>query len=149
MKHAEPKELKNFWFLQNWSIYPNDTLVCVGMTTKEVAALIRKNDKKLGWRKGVAELLEKEDLSGDKGGFLSHKDASYSILILNDWTGSWENYETLIHETNHAVLIMLWQKRGMEGELEALAYAQAYLFRQIRRRIDERQFPKFYKNKKK
>src|SRR3990167_4195246 len=140
-KRKDHTFLKNFCFLQNWHVYPNDTLVCIGMTKPEIVAFIRDKEKgKEKWKTGVAEDFENTKTPiGDKGYFWYPDEAAQSILIINEWDGSWDNFETLIHELHHAVHIMLGEKRGMAGEVEALAYAQEYLFRSIRKKILKKQ----------
>jgi hypothetical protein len=135
------KICKPIWFVQSWEIFPNDTMVCVNMKRQEIIDLLHKNEKKSGWVKGVAAKFEKmvpDDFQHNRGMFWHPMEGAQSILMLFDWDGSWENHETLMHELHHATLIMLGQKRGMIEELEAMAYAQVFLFREIRQKIAKR-----------
>lgn len=136
-----PKAFRPIWFVQSWEIFPNDTLVCVNMTRKSILSLLRKNEEKEGWKNGVAEAFEKsmpQDFGNNRGMFWHPIEGAQSILMLFDWDGSWENHDTLMHELHHATVIMLGQKRSMIEELEAMAYTQVYLFRQIRIKIAKR-----------
>lgn len=140
------KKIFNLGFVQEWGTYPNQTLVCVGLTVDELIAAAKKyksNKNFMDWILKQKEMLA-DKMIGSKG-FFAYSPHCQSILWIKEWEDNWENMETLIHETFHAVYDMLGVNKGMTTESEALAYQQEYLFKQIRRFINKH----YYKDRKK
>lgn len=128
---------KKIHFIQGWGTYPNETLVIIGHNADEITKVMRLEgclpDAIKVWEKDIDE--HREFLSQDnfKGCVIVDK-KNRSILWLRDWTASWDNYDTLVHEISHLVFALLGERK-MLTETEAIAYQTEYLFREIRRHL--------------
>lgn len=69
-------------------------------------------------------------------GYFWHKDGR-SVLWVKTWGNHWNEIETLVHELHHAVFTILQENKAMSTEMEALAYQQEYLLRQITRKLNK------------
>ena len=140
------KKIVKCHFIQEWGTYTNQTLICVNLTTDEIIKAAKK-EKAAKWFIDILE-KDKEDIKklmddGARGFFMSNQGAS--VLWLKKFEDEWEWYEVLMHELHHAVHHILRDNKGMGDELEAQAYQQEFLFREIRHVLRD----VFYKNKKK
>lgn len=113
--------------------YPDDTLLAVGMSRKEVAAVVRS----VGGAKAARLADEYEKCVGhhetdvEEGGSATAHVYCFegmTIMSFRKWDGSWDDWGTLVHETAHLVQMLLVEGRGMHQEVEAQAYHQQYLF---------------------
>lgn len=126
-------------FIQPWGTYCNDTIVCVGGQYKDMVRFL----KQLKYCKPevIQELVASEkDITaaidkGNYGWFKFMQKSNYSIIWLKKIDDDWSCWEVLMHELHHAVACILGDERAMANEPEALAYQQEYLFRAIRRRL--------------
>lgn len=132
--------VKKYWYIQEWGSYNNQTPVFVGYTTKEITSIIKRQK----WNKEVVKKwCDDEDLEkfmeGKNGAVWSYE--GWTLLYLPKWDGSWDDYETLMHECFHMVIGQLGvQKAFINGERieeEAMAYQQEFLFRNIRRKLQQ------------
>jgi len=128
-------------FLQDWGTFKNQTLVAVGVGTKEMAAYM----KRIGAKQSSIDVFNNdkqrlEELMKSSNGFFSTPDdaSTGSILWLKSWDESWKDYEVLIHELFHAVYCILGKGRSMMEEQEAMAYQQEFLFGEIRRKLNKK-----------
>lgn len=55
-------------------------------------------------------------------------------LLLRPFEDTWAYWRTVIHETHHVVHFVS-ARRNLVGEMEAQAYLQAWLFDQVRRKL--------------
>lgn len=138
------KQPRAYAFVQDWGLYPDQTMVVVGTKDPEDFFTLFKKFK-------VRALLAKDYLTwmkahglgseGDNGSFscVDSENGRMTVLYLKEWpkNASWKNYETLLHELHHAVNFVLVKHRGMGDEWEAQAYAQECLFHAIRRKLDK------------
>lgn len=130
-----------FKFIQDWGSYQNDTLVYVGYGKEE----IKKDLQKYQDSATVISNLETVDFDGFRG--LVITDRAKTLLVLSKWDGGWEYLEVLIHEIHHLVYMVMVKNKMMEDEMEAQAYQQEYMFRQIRQKLNKKL--EILKNKKK
>ena len=128
-----------FAFWQDWGTYDNQSLVCVGLDRDDVLSHAKRLNAKrwfIEWLRDDPEVQEFFNNS-QLGGFFGHHRGA-SILWLKEFRDEWPFYETLMHELHHAVFYLLEGNNGMHAEMEAQAYQQGFLFRQIRRRFQKR-----------
>jgi hypothetical protein len=150
-KRNSKKKLKLFtgYFLLDWGTYKDTTLVAIGLPFDLLEKIYRKlaepqNKEILKENRADIEPLIIEQ---NKGFFWCKegdaKQGRVSILWLREWKDKWPDYETLLHEIFHLVIVILGDHRGMlaarESEIfyedEAMAYQMEYLFRQCRRKL--------------
>lgn len=130
-------ESKKFCYVQGWGTYKNDTLVCIGMSKPEIIlALKRLGDAHLVIPM-ANEFKEKfKDRSRNNGWVFLHD--GKTIMGLKPFEDTWTYWETLLHEVAHLVHNVLGKDRCMMDEDEARAYQQEFLFREIRRKLQNR-----------
>lgn len=126
--------IKKKIFVQEWGTFPSETLVCVGVSVPYIKTWLKKNNCHVTF-------LDDSDAQKriDQGviGFSFVYTNGQSIMWLRDYSKkNLEDIETLMHEVHHLVYFMAIQK-GFENEYEAKAYQFTYLFRNIRRRLNE------------
>lgn len=112
--------------------------VFVGYTNDEITKIIKRQKN---WKKELRELWENHGgFKTELGGIVF--DGGYTILFLKGFEDVWEDYETLMHECFHIVMKMAQARLLINHttntiEEEALAYQQEYLFRSIRRKLQD------------
>ena len=132
-KRIKYKKTK-FNFIQHWGTYNIETLVSVGTNYNEVLDCI----KRLKFKKENIQAI-KEDK--EVPSFIERKPACFlgmpsgNILHFKGFKDEWYFYEWLIHELFHAVYIELGKNSSMIKEEEAMAYQIEFLFREIRRKL--------------
>ena len=129
------KQFKHF-FVQSLDPYKDDIVVVVGMNGDEFREAMKQNklfpkaQKELSeiWNNSSDELTDKNEgiVLANKGGTKAR------ILWLKEWGNTWGCIDNLVHETNHVIHFSLISGRDMQEEMEALAYAQEYIFSHIR-----------------
>lgn len=141
MKNKKPVKT---WWVQKWGTYQNEMPVFVGYTPKEILAVLKKQktwkqEPILAWEK---ELKQTEEFA--EGREFCWFNDGYCILFLKPFEDKWERLEAIMHECFHLVINILGDKRGMINttvprvEEEAMAYQQEYLFREIRRKLQDK-----------
>jgi len=131
MKIKLKKQLKIY--IQDWGTYPNQTLVCSGVNYDSIISYCRKNKIKIDV--SSKEKLLKQSFEINYGLAIVFRDNS-SLLWVKDYKNNWFWVENLMHEIHHLVF-MLSDNRNMSNEMEAQAYQFCYLFKQIRKRLEE------------
>jgi len=133
MKKILKKKTK-FNYIQSCGTYNTEILVSVGTNYKELLAcakrlkLAKKNIKALeDDKEEILPLMERVAC------FMNLPTGS--ILWIKEYEDEWTFYEYLIHEIFHAVYLMLGQDQRMMKEDEAMAYQLEFLFREIRRKL--------------
>jgi hypothetical protein len=121
-------------FFQKWGTFANETLVCVGVTKKEIRRfMVAKNCK--------PELIEKFDRGLNTDGKFAFvwtpPNSGATLLWLGGWIGDAEDMDTLVHETNH-LIYDISRDKGFQNEPEIQAYQQAYLFSHIWKELKNR-----------
>lgn len=143
MKKKARKPLK-FWYIQDWGTYTNQTPVFVGYTAKEITRALRKAKVKQEavdlWAKGEAD----HQKFMDRQAFMWF-DQGYSLMWIGKFTDTWNDHECILHECFHAVIHCLGKQKGLirsesDIEDEAMAYALEYLFRGIRRKLQDKYY---------
>lgn len=129
------KKKKPLIFIQDCGVWKQDVIVLVGGTKTDLLEF----SKKVKARKEIIKFLTENDFfkgirPTDLGAFCWEDEVRIAVLYLKPYQDSWEYWETLIHELNHAVHVFSIQK-GFEKEMEAQAYLQEYLFHRIRRKL--------------
>lgn len=143
MKKKKPIRRTKYTYVQHWGTFQNETLVSVGTTFDDLKRyLARKKIAPEQLESFEGRRVHVEDIMKDaRGLFFDIGEGCGSVLWLKRWPDNWEYNEVLVHELHHATFIVLGKGRGMADEMEALAYAQEHLFRQIRRRLSRMFFP--------
>lgn len=128
---------KPFGFVQDWGTFPDQTLVVIGVKSKnDIIEIARKVG---GHKKLLEKLKDMGEPPLECAGFFEYLgDGCGSILYMKTYKDDWTFWGTLMHELHHAVFYTLQRHRSMDAEKEALAYAQQDLFQNIRRKL---QFP--------
>ena len=112
-------------FFQDWGTFSNETLVCVGASKQEILTFMKANAVKPELIKLFEHKREPKDTSS---AFVwTPDDSGCTLLWIRDWTGSPDDLDTLVHETNHLVY-EISRDKGFKDEPEIQAYQQAYLF---------------------
>jgi len=127
--HARKKQPAVKWFIQEWGTLPNETLVVVGLTQKQIVARMKRSK----FHKDVVEAFSRSEPLEDASAWVWLRQGR-TMLWFPEWKNDWEHYNTLLHETNHLVYHIIRDK-GMTNEIEAQAYQHEYLFDNIRRRL--------------
>lgn len=123
-------------YSQGWGTYPNQTIVSVGMTAREVIDWMKKQKKcNKKFLESYEASEEFNDISNVKGLAWSDIDHGFSVLMLSDWKNDWNHFDTLLHECCHLVHHILGKSRAMMDEDEAKAYQTEHLFREIRNNL--------------
>ena len=130
------KKSIKFHYVQDWGTYSNQTLVCVAMSKKEIGKVLKRLNPKMSDDFLSAQISD----DGNSTGYVYHLKGK-TVLFLQEPPSEWRHWETLVHETYHLVSLVFSDK-SMNDEEEASAYQQQFLFRAIRRRLQERYFPK-------
>lgn len=140
MKKKQPRA---YAFIQDWGVYPDQTMVIVGTKDPEDFFFFFKKLKvKAGIATDYLKWMKENGLGsdGDNGSFscVDSENGRMTVLYLAEWPKNplWVNYKTLMHELHHAVNFILVKHRGMKDEWEAQAYAQEMMFEHIRRKLD-------------
>lgn len=131
-RRNKKKRIKAFAFVQEWGLFPDETLVVVGADTKE--EIIRLANKARAGKPFMGNIKD-ADLPSEPFFIRFENGTKGSILRLPKYEDTWTFWETLIHELHHAVQFTLAKGRGMDEEPEGLAYSQEILFRKIRRKL--------------
>lgn len=116
---------KNF-VISNGS-YNENILVSVGTIWEDINIFAKQYNRT---KKDIT--LDKQLFDGKCDGFF---DDESMVLWLRSWNNKEYDYDVLRHECHHVAQILLGQKRGMNDELEALAYQQDYLIDTIRKEL--------------
>ncbi len=138
---AAPRRLRKkagpLIFIQPTGTYSNQVLVAVGASREDVLRFVRDRRQGLGQeaRRWIEESEEPFAIFGSKTAVCAY-DNGRLLLLLAAYTDTWPYWETLVHELHHAVHFIAKDKLMLE-EMEAQAYLQEFLFREIRRRIQE------------
>lgn len=142
MSARRPKPIKKFFFIQGWGTYSNETPVFVGHTRKEITEVMKK--QKL--RKEAIDLWEQSiteetAYTESASGFFWHNNG-YSVISLPSFEDDWVHLDTVLHECFHATLIILGNSKAfIQGrdkiEDEGLAYQCEFLFREIRKKLQD------------
>jgi hypothetical protein len=133
----KPVKIKPITFVQDCGTYSDQILVAIGVPYSQIIAYT----KEIKAKKDAQEwFLKDENLKKgyeiNKGIYAWDNVSEASFLGMEKFKeDSWEMWECLMHEIHHAVHHILIQKKKMVDEVEAQAYLQEYLFRQIRRKI--------------
>lgn len=135
------KTKTKFWYIQDWGTYDVQTLVCVGYSIPEITKIVNrikiKQEARNAWN---ADMRSTEAFMAEKSGGV-WRSKGYTVLYLPVFEDAWNIYETLMHECLHLVVYQLGQCKMFinmsDGtiEEEGLAYQQEYLFRAIRRKL--------------
>ena len=134
--------MKKYWYVQDWGTYGNETPVFVGYTIPEITKIMKKQD----WSpKIIAEWCkdwdDRDNVFKDVAGGVWSCHGS-TLLYLPSWNGSWNNYETLMHECFHLIIAGLGKGKLFinEGSIEeeGMAYQLEYLFRNIRIKLQKK-----------
>lgn len=138
MKSKGYKKSKQFWYLQNWGTYSNQTFVCIGMNHQEITDAFKKLKSKPAvinaWIRDKEKLLPQLTMS-DGGLTWRDEESCVTLLWFPTWKNDWQHWDSLLHETYHLVYFGLLEQRLMNKEEDAFAYQQEYLFREIRRTL--------------
>lgn len=136
------KKRTKFWYIQSCGTYTSDIPVFVGYTVKEITQIVKKQnwkkEPKDAWIKNYDEDNLVFDESKTGGVWFSQ---GYAILWLREFKNDWTSYETIMHECFHLVVNLLGKSKMMINnsngvvEEEAMAYQQEFLFREIRRKL--------------
>lgn len=128
--------LKGALFIQTLHPYPDDLIVVVGVeTVEEIERLLKK--KYTGLKPWFYELLKaesdcfKKETAGKSPGFTLKMEIG-TILWFKEFSFSWKDFGTLIHEIYHVIDFTLEEERGMQDEMEAKAYMMEWLFESLR-----------------
>lgn len=106
-------------------------LVVVTKDRQNVLNLVKKY--KLG--RDLRNQIFRDPVSiGDGGATYTDKVHGRFIIWFPEWKNSWDDIDTLVHETNHLVKFLM-KFVGATNETEASAYTQEFLFRTIRHRL--------------
>lgn len=132
-----PKPAKSTIFVQEIVPYHQALVVTVGDAAKKDLIKVAKTQTGFS-AKTLAEIasgFSRLSVHQASGGAMvtAFEDGGY-LLTLAEFKDEWGFWEMLIHETNHVVWF-LSRHAGFENEIEAQAHLQAWLFRQIRRRL--------------
>ena len=125
---------KSKHFITACGTYPNQILISVGGTYKEMVDYLVKEKIDITDFQEFKEHIENFTGKGDKG-FEMMNEKGQILLYLKEFKDNWETYEVLLHEVCHIVQD-LFDQRGMVGEKEAFAYELEYLFRNIRKLLN-------------
>lgn len=124
-------------FFQDCGIFSNEIVVSLGAGKEEVLSFLDKHccsSEARAWiEKQDKEMFESID--EDHQGMVCHEDGRL-LLLLRPFENSWEYWETLLHELHH-ITLFLAQEKKMLAEFEGQAYLQGYLFKSIRRKLEE------------
>lgn len=138
---------KKFWYIQNWGTYSNQTPIFVGYSADEITKELK--NKRFEIKKDVIETWQsdiestRKVMSDSNTGAVWFKDG-LSLLWLPDFKDDWKHLETIIHECFHLVIGILGREKMMVNfssntiEEEAMAYQHEFLFRSIRRKLQEK-----------
>ncbi len=120
-------------FIVRLDVYKIEILVCVGPMTKDE---IISNMKRLRCHDNFVEEYSKvsDDDIYTVGWFWQCPKTHGSMISIQYKKIGWEFWETLIHETHHAIHFLLTKGRNIKSH-EALAYAQECLFHKIRTKL--------------
>ena len=119
-------------FLQDIPPYEQNLLVCSGVTkSKQVMDFVTNKEVKQ-WVKDNGQKFA-DILNDKKQGYAINHD-NFLILIIKPYKNHWDWYETLLHELNH-IVFWITEAKSLQGEMEAQAYLQEWLFREIRRKL--------------
>ena len=136
------KRAKKFIFFQSIPPYRSEVLVCAGITLEETKAYAKKEvapvykKEYLEWldsHEEQFELIAKKKMLGFS---LIRRETGDLLLILEDYRDEWWYWECLIHELHHLVEYISEMKM-LDGEIEAKAYLQEWLFHSIRRKLQK------------
>jgi len=134
------KQFKHF-FVQTIEPYKDDIVVVVGMDADEFHKAMKRNKLFPEAQKELSEIVNnsKELFDGGNNGVvLSNRGGTKArVLWLKKWNNTWDCIDNLVHETNHAIHFSLVDGRDMGDEMEALAYAQEYIFSHIRHELNQ------------
>ena len=124
-------------FIQDTGPYRHEILISIGATREEILAYAKKELTKESY-KMARDCVNKTDClekiaNGDNYGF-AVLNGRYIYLFMKPYEDEWGFWENLLHELHHVVGFITELKR-LEGEMEAQAYLQEYLFKEIRRKI--------------
>lgn len=119
-------------FIQDWGTYSNETLVCINVSFDEIVKWTIKNKYKVPVL--IQEPEETRECIKEAPGFVVIGSDHTSLLWMKEFRDKWEFYETLMHEVHHLVHGIFSHKR-MLHEKDANAYQFEYLFREIRRKL--------------
>lgn len=128
------------YFILDWGMWGQETLVCVGIHAEEVQKIlekINKNGNVTVWFKQFGfDVYKKSEQEKKKGiiFFTNKIEAIVPILRLADWKEDWIHYGILMHELVHAIDFMS-EHGGWEKEMEARATTFEYLFCNARRAL--------------
>lgn len=125
-------------FIQDMGIFTNEILVCVGVNQKEMLGFAKNKKNKLG--KEAIKWLERDSgklfkLLDENSGVSAWNDGKF-ILVLKEWKYDWDWLSVLLHEVHHIVEQMAEYKM-FEKEKECKAYLMEYLFKNIRKKLEE------------
>jgi hypothetical protein len=123
------KETK-YYFIQNWGTYSNQTLVIVGYDYKETVKILKRYKQ----AEPFINIMTEDKLEND---FVLTKDGK-TLLYLRYFEDAWDWYEVLMHEIHHLVHFVIAEQRQMADEPDAQAYQFEYLFKNIRRKIQNK-----------
>jgi hypothetical protein len=134
-KRPVNKMLKKGCFFVPAHPYRHDIYVCVNSTCEDAVRKIDSGEKEyiefLKYHKKRFDLVLSEK---QKAYAIQKQDSGDTMIILGEPTDDWEYWEVLMHEIHH-IVFYLTESKNLDGEMEAQAYLQEYLFRVIRRKL--------------
>lgn len=119
-------------FIQSCPPYSHTVLICSGVTSSKQIEKVTSTEKVLKWVKDNGQIFA--DVLNGKTEAMSVNHDKFLILILKPYKNKWIFWDTLVHELNH-IVFWLSEMKMLEKEMEAQAYLQEYLFREIRRKF--------------
>ena len=135
MSRYRKKSKKAIIFQQDFgNIFGDVMLVSAGGTPTEVLAYATKHRFRKDLLAYIATEKDVFDLKGDLGRFAWATHVKGLFLVLGPYEDTWAFWEMLIHELNHAVFRFA-EIKTMQTETEVQARLQEYLFRSIRRKL--------------
>lgn len=120
-------------FIQPADPYGVDILVCAGVSHGRALKKIKNHSKGYEFIEEQGNIF-RDVLSGKKMGTSIRSDEGYFCIVFPLVEDAWWYWELLIHELHH-IVYWLAEVKLSPGEMEAQAYLQEYLFREIRRKL--------------
>jgi hypothetical protein len=132
------KKLK-YTFTQFCETFEIEIVCFIGLDYEDI---LKEVNKKL-YNNEFKECIKKDGtlekyIEKDLGFFTHYKDKGFMTLWMKEYKDEWDFYEILLHELHHGVHIIS-ESRGFMDEMEAKAYLFQYLFREIRRKIQNKE----------
>lgn len=131
------KKIKKFAYIQNWGTYDQETLVCVGMSPEEILAYAKKHKFNKQTIKNFENEIPKLNKLYQGGCAITCVSGNTTCLILRNYEDTWSYWETLMHECYHLVY-HVFGRNLMSTEEEAFAYQLEFMFRSIRRKLQNK-----------